>query len=97
MRRVIGFAVGTAGEQFVTVDKIAVSRQYRRLAIKHEKNLLMIIPETHLPEAGLWAKAEGFRPAARPIVRDYYTICGDPVDGVAFTYEMHHANKQAST
>lgn len=110
MYRVIGFAVGTVGDHFVTVNRVAVHPRYRRLrlatkllmpmvrlAIKQAKNLQMIIPETHLPEAGLWAKAEGFRPSAKPILPDYYTVCGDPVDGIAFTYEIQHAHKQAST
>jgi hypothetical protein len=48
----------------------------------------MIVPETHLPAAGLWAKAEGFRPTTQPILRNHFTICGEPVDGIAFGFKL---------
>ena len=99
--RVVGFSVGSRGRHLVTVDKVAVQPGYRRrrlstkllmpivrLAVADDSDLLMVIPETHLPEAGLWAKVEGFLPATSPVLPDYYTICGEPVDGIALTYRL---------
>lgn len=101
----IGFSCGTEGEHLVMVDKVAVKAAHRRLglatklvvpiarhAISKDKNLLMIMPETHLPESGLWAKAAGFTPATLPVLREHFTICGEPVDGIAFTYALSKRN-----
>ncbi len=103
---VVGFSVGTKGEHIVKVDKVAVQPDSRRnklatkllmpivrTAIAEDSDLLMIVPETHLPDTGLWAKAEGFQTCVN-LLRDHFTICGESRDGIAFTYPLskRHAN-----
>ena len=101
----IGFSCGTEGEHLVKVDKIAVEAVHRhlklasklvmpivRLAVDKDKDLFMVMPETHLPDGALWAKSMGFKPAQPPLLPSYFTTCGEPVDGIAFTYTLSKRN-----